>query len=100
VLLADASVAFREPGEDRFRLLVVNGGQIVERGDLDDPRTMRQRGSARPWQRRQASIDVAGYDRLRVLATELARVRGEGGSILLRMGDRLIGERGAALLVG
>jgi DNA polymerase-3 subunit epsilon len=100
VLLADASVAFREPGEDTFRLLVVDGGRIVERGDLDDPRAMPARGSLRRWQLRQAALDAAGYDRLRVLATELARVRGEGGSFLLRIGDRLIGERGAALLGG
>jgi hypothetical protein len=36
---------------------------------------------------------------MRVLATELARVHAEGGSVLVRIGDRLIGERGAALLV-
>ena len=37
--------------------------------------------ACRPWHLRQAAIDAAGYDRLRVLATELARVRAEGGSV-------------------
>jgi DNA polymerase III subunit epsilon len=100
VLLSESSVAFREPDDERFRLLVVEHGQIVERRDLTDPQNMPRREAPPPWRRRQAAIDAAGYDRMRVLATELARIRGEGGSVLVRIGDRLIGERGAGLLVG
>jgi DNA polymerase III subunit epsilon len=100
VLLSEANVAFRELDDDRFRLLVVARGQIVEQGDLPDPRTMPGRGAPGPWQLRQAAIDAVRYDRMRVLATELARIRAEGGSVLVRIGDRLIGERGAGLLVG
>jgi DNA polymerase-3 subunit epsilon len=98
VLLSDASVAFREHNDGKFRLLVVEHGQIVERRDLTDPQTIPEREASRPWHLRQASIDAARYDRMRILATELARIRAEGGSILLRIGGRLVGERGAALL--
>jgi DNA polymerase III subunit epsilon len=99
VLLSDASVAFRERDRDGFRLLVVDRGQIVERADLADPQATPARAAPPPWQARQAAMDAARYDRMRVLATELARVRGEGGAVLVRIGDRLIGERGAGLLV-
>ena len=99
MLLSDASVAFREPGDQGFRLLVVDRGQIVDRRDLADPSLIPTRNAPRSWRLRQASIDAAGYDRMRVLATELARIRAEGGSVLIRIGDRLVGERGASLLV-
>jgi DNA polymerase III subunit epsilon len=100
VLLSDASVAFRERGGDRHRLLVIDRGRIIERGDLSEPEAIPPRERPRPWQLRQGAIDAAGYDRLRVLATELVRVRAEGGSVLVRIGERLIGERGTARLVG
>jgi hypothetical protein len=100
VLLSDASVAFREPGGAGFRLLVVERGQIVERRDLADAQSVPGRAAPPPWQLRQACIDAAGYDRMRVLATELVRVRAEGGAVLVRIGQRLIDERRAALLVG
>jgi hypothetical protein len=99
VLLSDASVAFRERDAERFRLLIVEGGDIAERRDLDDPQAIPGRGAPRPWRLRQAAIDAARYDRLRVLATELARVHAEGGSVLLQIGARLITGRGAELLV-
>jgi hypothetical protein len=39
-------------------------------------------------------IDIATYDRLRVLATELRRVLDEGGDVAIRLGRRLLtGER-------
>jgi hypothetical protein len=100
VLLSDASVAFRERDAERFRLLVMTGGDIAAQGDVDDPHAMPERGAPRPWRLRQAAIDAARYDRLRVLATELARVHAEGGAVLLRIGHRLITGRGAGILVG
>jgi DNA polymerase-3 subunit epsilon len=99
VLLSEASVAFREPGDDRTRLLVLAGGHIVERGDLS-PDGIPARLAPPPWARRQAAIDAAGYDRLRVLATELLRIRAGGGSVVIRIGARTLDERGSALLVG
>jgi DNA polymerase-3 subunit epsilon len=100
VLLSDASVAFREPGGGGFRLLVVERGQIVDRRDLPDTQAVPGRETPPPWQLRQACLDAAGYDRMRVLATELVRVRAEGGAVLVRIGARLIDDRRSALLVG
>ncbi len=100
VLLSEASVAFREASDARFRLLVLDRGQIVARGELDQCDQMPVREPPRRWRERQASIDAAGYDRLRVLATELARVRAEGGAVVIRIGGRLIGECGTERLIG
>lgn len=36
---------------------------------------------------RLAAFDVAAYDRLRVLLTELHRIREEGGEVALRIGQ-------------
>ena len=100
VLLSHANIAFCEPGQERFRLLVIEGGRIIDQRELATGEAIPPRDAPPPWRQRQAAIDPAGYDRLRVLATELARVLGEGGILSLRIGPRLIAERGAALLVG
>jgi DNA polymerase III subunit epsilon len=100
ILLSDASVAFREREQEGFRLLVLDGGEIVDRADISDPSAMPARGAPRPWRQRQVVMDAARYDRLRVLATELARVRADGGSVVVKIGHRLIGEPRAGLLVG
>ena len=100
VLLSEASLAFRERDDDRVRLLVVERGQIVEQRDLADPLAPPARRPPPAWRVRQGAIDAAGYDRLRVLATELARVRAEGGSVLVRIGDRLLSGPGAGGLIG
>ncbi len=101
VLLSDASIAFREVGNDQpgLRLLVLDGGQIIESGDIANVAAMPARGVCRPWRLRQASMDAARYDRLRVLATELQRISGEGGTVAIRIGDRLIDERRSRLLL-
>ena len=84
VLLSEASLAFRERDGDRFRLLVLARGQIVEQRDIADPLELPAREAPPSWRVRQAGIDAASYDRLRVLATELARIRAEGGSVVVR----------------
>jgi DNA polymerase III subunit epsilon len=100
VLLSDASVAFREPGRQGWRLLVVDGCRVVERGDVEHPLAIPGRGPLRPWRARQAAIDAAGYDRMRVLATELARVRADGGAVVVRIGERLLDAPATARLLG
>jgi DNA polymerase-3 subunit epsilon len=100
VLLSEASLAFRERDGAQFRLLVLERGQIVEQRDLVDPLALPTRGAPPPWRVRQAAIDAAGYDRLRVLATELARVRAEGGSVVVRIGARRLAEPGVGGLIG
>lgn len=99
VLLADAGVAFQERGNPRVRLLLLERAEIVERRDIEDPQSIPRRAPLGPWRERQAVFDAARYDRLRVLATELCRVRVEGGRVLLRIGARLLDQRGARLLI-
>jgi hypothetical protein len=48
---------------------------------------------------RHSCFDAASYDRLRVLATEIARVLGDGGDVALRFGRHTFcGERAVRLL--
>jgi DNA polymerase-3 subunit epsilon len=102
VLLSEASVAFREPRarQSGYRLLVTDGGDVVESTYVADPEGIPARSAPRPWRQRQAAMDAARYDRLRVLATELTRVRHDGGTVALRIGGRLLVEPRAGLLVG
>lgn len=100
-LLADASVAFRERGAEKARLLVISLGELSERGELEAVTEVRSLAARRPraLRERQRSFSVAAYDRLRVLLTELRRVHDEGGDVALRIGTRTFaGERLAGLL--
>ena len=100
-LLAHADVTFRERGMAAARVLVIDGGCVVEQRDLAGVGELSQL-PARPLParaRRQTCFDALGYDRMRVLATELNRVHAEGGELALRFGARAFaGERLARLL--
>ena len=87
-LLADATVAFRERRMSAARGLVISAGDIQERRDLDEVMAIARWPvrPARPLRDRQACFDANAYDRLRVLVTELHRVRDEGGEAALRIG--------------
>src|SRR5262249_44635321 len=96
-LLADATVAFREPERkhDGARCLVVSSAEIVERCELSTVSDLMGLPARFPRARRerQLSFDAAAYDRLRTLSTELSRVHGEGGDVAVRIGlHRLAGE--------
>jgi len=101
-LLADAIVAFRERDMTVARGLVIAAGQIRERCELADVMTIARWPSppARPHHQRQACFDAAGYDRLRVLLTEIHRVQDEGGQAALRVGGHTFApERLARLML-
>jgi hypothetical protein len=50
---------------------------------------------------RQTCFDAAVYDRMRILLTELQRVRSEGGDVALRIGHHVFApERVARLMRG
>jgi hypothetical protein len=79
----------------------VENGQISERRALDDVASLARLAERSPGGRnaRQRSFDAATYDRLRVLLTELHRVRDGGGEVAVRVGaHQLGGEALAALL--
>jgi DNA polymerase-3 subunit epsilon len=89
-LLVDAEVAFREASSGRARVLTLEGGRVIDRGDLVELASLgeRPRRRCRGVMERKRAFDAATYDRLRVLLTELHRVIAEGGEVALRIGRR------------
>lgn len=84
-LLANARVAFTEAGRSAARTLVIRGGEVVATFDgeaLD----------AAPGGAVAVAFDVDRYDRLRVLATELARLRATPGArVRVRVRGHVLG---------
>jgi DNA polymerase-3 subunit epsilon len=110
-LLANADVLYREREMAFGRALIFADGQVQEQRDLAVEARPRARGrrtelsladipqrKARAALTIKARLEIAAYDRLRVLATELRRVRDEGGEVLVRCaGHVFTGERLARL---
>jgi DNA polymerase-3 subunit epsilon len=95
-LLSQATVAWQEPDHPLRRMLVVHRAAIVERAYLapDSPAPIPP-DSHLGLRERQAIFDIAAYDRLRVLSTELKRLGAEGCDVDVRLGERVLlsGER-------
>lgn len=92
-LLSECEVAFREKGMPRPLAFTIVRGELTQRRELSDFAEL-YTVSAHPLgprRARQGGFDAARYDRLRVLATELARVQSEGGEVVLRLGRRAYG---------
>lgn len=94
--LAECSLAFAEAGAASRRLLVIAGGAVAARRELaiGEPLPLPPGHDRGPEARRQL-FDVATFDRLRVLTTELRRVAAENEEVELRFGPhaRLRGRR-------
>jgi len=94
--LAECAVAWdRRDGAGR-RVLVLERGAVVERLDAGAEATPPvPPGWARSPAERRAAFDMASFDRLRILTTELRRVVAEGRGVALCLGprERLAGER-------
>ena len=87
VRLSECSLAWTEPGTERRRLLVVHGGAVAARTDLTPGTPVPiPPGHARTPAERRAGFDVATFDRLRVLTTELRGLAAGPGSVELRLG--------------
>jgi len=102
-LLAHAIVAFRERDMLGARALVIAAGVIHDRRDLPNVAEIAHIAHLPfAWPRdRQACFDAAVYDRMRILLTELHRVRSEGGDVALRIGHHVFApERVARLMRG
>jgi DNA polymerase-3 subunit epsilon len=85
--LSECSLAWAEPGAETRRLLVFQGGAVAARADLppDTPLPVPP-GHARTPAERRAAFDVATFDRLRVLTTELRGLAAGPGSVELQLG--------------
>jgi hypothetical protein len=88
--LSESTVAWAETrgGEARDRVLVFERGRIVDRlsvapGDALPPPPGRHRSR----RERQESFDVATYDRLRIVSTELRRLVQEVERVRVRLGS-------------
>ncbi len=89
-LLSEASVSWLSSDRLARRVLVLERAEVVERAlvpvDAEPPEPP---GAGRDRRARQASFDVAAYDRLRVLGTELKRIAGEGRAVDVRLSARV-----------
>jgi hypothetical protein len=96
--LENSCVVYREPASELSRSLVLRQGEIVESSDVapgQPPLTPAEPGSSpRSFgQGTPPSFDRAKYDRMRVLSSELERVRRDGGSVSVYVASRRLGER-------
>lgn len=83
-LLADSSVAYREPGASVTRFLALRAAHLYDSGELevDAALAVPERGTRLQAQR---AFDAARYDWLRILTTELKRILRDGGEVRLRL---------------
>lgn len=90
LLLSEASVSWQMATPVR-RLLVVEKGRVTARALLPvEAAPPPPPGAHRGRQSRQASFDIAVYDRLRVLSTELKRISAENRQVDVRLSERVI----------
>jgi DNA polymerase-3 subunit epsilon len=83
-LLANSSVAYREPGTSARRFLVLRATDIVESGELAiDTALPTPRAQLRS--AAQRAFKAASYDSLRILTTELKRILRDGGEVKIRL---------------
>jgi DNA polymerase III subunit epsilon len=89
VRLSECSLAWTEPGADTRRLLVIDAGAVAARADLASAAPVpAPPGHARTPSERREVFDVATFDRLRVLTTELRVLATEAAGVELRLGGR------------
>lgn len=97
-LMSESSVSWHEPGQPLRRLLVVEGAAMVDRAFTPPDRpSPAPRFASRSLRERQRAFDIAAYDRLRVLATELKRLTDVSDDVEIRL-TRDIVLRGSRLL--
>jgi hypothetical protein len=85
--LFDSTMVWREPGDSRARLIVIEGGEVAlsVAMDANAPPPIPP-GYRRPVAARREAFTLASFDRLRVLTTELKRLSAAGASVTLRLG--------------
>ncbi|HVY30215.1 MAG TPA: GIY-YIG nuclease family protein [Polyangiaceae bacterium] len=94
-LLAESSVAYREPGAEVARYLQLSAAELSESGDVGVGTTL-PAPTRPPRLALQTAFDAARYDSLRILTTELKRILKGGGEVKVRLSrSRLL--QGAAL---
>jgi len=88
VRLCECALAWAEPGAATRRLLVIQAGEVAERANLPAGAAVPvPPGHAREAAERRAAFDLARFDRLRVLSTELRVVAAATDCVELRLGE-------------
>jgi len=89
--LSECAIAWTEPGGSRLRLLLIRDGRVDRREDLDPGSPLPvPPGCVKTPAERRAAFDVATFDRLRVLTTELRRLAVEADAVELRFGPHAL----------
>jgi hypothetical protein len=92
-MLSESSVAWESVNDDRvgFRALIIEGGSIVDRCNLDHHDEIPiPPGYGRDPKERRQYFNIATYDRMRVLNSEMKRLSTEKRSIYLRLNPVVI----------
>jgi DNA polymerase III subunit epsilon len=85
--LSESSLVWTEAGREGSRLIAIEGGTVTTRADLAPGATAAVPVAAgRSAAARRAAFDLACFDRLRVLTTELRTLTTEAPSLELRLG--------------
>ncbi|MFW6058495.1 MAG: hypothetical protein ACOC9W_06535 [Persicimonas sp.] len=90
-MLTDATIAWRPAVEGcDGRVLVFEAGEVLEAGDWNGEALVVPPGHMRGARERQELFDLATWDRLRVLTTELRRLVGDGCEVRVRLGPHAV----------
>jgi DNA polymerase-3 subunit epsilon len=90
-LLSESSLAWSSADHrDNIKMLVLENGSVLERDNVKiGKKAPIPPGFATSFRTRQKNINLATYDRLSVLTTELRRLVSEGRDIELRLGPKV-----------
>jgi hypothetical protein len=89
-LLHESIVVYREPGNERFRLLVVRQGNLSDARDAETPTAQELELRSAALRFLGSGFERAKYDRLRVLTSELKRVHRDGGNVRVYVARRCL----------
>ena len=92
-LLSESTLAWlvADGADGRQNLIILRAAQINARCELrGDAPLPRPPGGAIAWRDRQRHLDLAAYDRMRVLTTEMRRILAQERTLRLRLGRNVV----------
>lgn len=92
-LLSESTLSWEAAGQlpGNKTMIIFEKGLVIERNELTTSgKTATPPGFAKSFRKRQNTIDLKTYDRLRVVTTEMRRIISDGRDIELRLGPEVI----------